>query len=163
MCVNPGPWLRQKDGGTDHVCDCCNETFQMKRMLMQHKKVHHKDKVNVCWNFSSGKCDFGDNLCWFLHSDSSERSVKEIKCNICEKVFKNQDDFMHHKKSEHSDFVQMCTNKKTCPYQNCWFHHENNEQNTEKQEVTEKILSMMEKFTHRIVKLENIINKTNQQ
>ena len=39
--------------------------------------------------------------------------------------------FMQHKKSEHSEFVQMCTNVNSCPYQNCWFHHENNEQNTE--------------------------------
>ena len=33
------------------------------------------------WNFSSGKCEFGDYLCWFLHRDSSERSLKEVKCN----------------------------------------------------------------------------------
>ena len=52
-----------------------------------------QDKVNFCWNFSSGKCDFGDNRCWFLYSDSSENPVMRIKCNICEKVFKIQDDF----------------------------------------------------------------------
>ena len=66
---------------------------------------------------------------------------------------------MQHKKSEHSEFVQMFTNANSCPYQNCWFLHEHTEQNTDKQELTEKILSMMEKFTQRIVNLENLIDK----
>ena len=90
------------------------------------------------------------------YSGGSERSKKEIKYNICEKVFKNKGDFMLHKKSEHAEIVQMCTNMNSCNYQNCWFRHE---QNNEKQEVTEKILSMMEKFTQRIVKLEKLIDK----
>jgi hypothetical protein len=47
-----------------------------------------QDKVNVCWNFSSEKCEFG-----------------EVKCNICEKVFENQGNFMQHKKSGHSKNV----------------------------------------------------------
>jgi hypothetical protein len=81
---------------------------------------------------------------------------KENECNICEKGFANIGDFMHHKKIEHADIVQMCKNTNSCTYQNCWFHHE---QNNEKEEVTEKILSMMEKFTQRIVNLENLINK----
>ena len=75
---------------------------------MQHKKEHHKDKVNVCWNFSSGKCEFGDNLCWFLPSETSESSRKENKCNICEKVCANKGDFMNHKKIEHAASVQHC-------------------------------------------------------
>ena len=37
--------------------------------------------------------------------------------------------------------------------------YKSNDQNNEIQEVTEKILSMMEKFTQRIVKLENMMNK----
>ena len=69
---------------------------------------------------------------------------------------------MHHKRSEHAEIFQMCKNMNSCPYQNCWFRHEpykSNDQNNEEQEVTEKILSMMEKFTQRIVKLENMMNK----
>ena len=151
-----------KDGVTEHACEFCAETFQTKRIVMQHKKELHKDKVNVCWNFPSGKCVFGDNLCWFLHSETSESSKNEIKCNICEKVFANKGEFMHHKRIEHAEIVQMCNNTNSCPYQNCWFRHEPNtrqEQNNEKEEVTEKILSMMEKCTQRIVKLEKMISK----
>ena len=72
---------------------------------------------------------------------------------------------MQHKRSEHAEIVQICKNMNSCPYQNCWFEqncwfrHEPYEQNNGKQEVTEKILSVIEKFTQRIVKLENMINK----
>ena len=64
---------------------------------------------------------------------------------------------MQHKKSEHSEIVQMCKNINSCLYQNCWFRHESLERNTDEQKVTEQILRMMEKFTQR--KFENIINK----
>ena len=112
---------------------------------MHHKKEHHKDKVNICWNFSSGNCEFGDSLCRFLHSGGSERTKKEIKCHLCEKVFRNEPDFMQHKKSEHAERVQLCTNLNSCSYENCWFRHELcHEQNDEKQEVTDEILR---KFT----------------
>jgi hypothetical protein len=84
---------------------------------------------------------------------------KVINHTIYVKVFENKGHFMEHKKSEHSECVQMFTSVNSCQYQNCWFRHEHNERNTDKQEVTEKILSMMEKFTQRIVKLENLINK----
>ena len=149
-----------KDGHTELVCDFCNETFPTKRMIMQHKKAHHTEKALFCWNFSSGKCGFCDDLCWFLHDGGSERSRTEIKCNICEKLFENKNNFMHHKKIEHAKNVQMCTNMKSCHYQNCWFHHEPcHDQNDEEKEVTEKMLSMMEKFTQRIVNLEKLIKK----
>ena len=146
----------QEGGWIEQVCEFCSETFQTKRLLMEHKKEHHKDKVNACWNFSSGKCEFGDNLCWFLHSETLECSRKENKCTICGKVFANKSDYMHHRKIEHAEIVQMCKNTNSCPYQNCWFRHQ---PKIEKEDITEKILSMMEKFTQRIVILENIVNK----
>ena len=66
---------------------------------------------------------------------------------------------MQHKRSEHAEIVQRCKNMNSCPDQNCWFRHEpyvSHKQIDGKQEVTEK---MMEKFTLRLVKLENMINK----
>ena len=79
---------------------------------MQHKKAFHKEKVNVCWNFSAGKCDFGDELCWFIHCENSEeKRFKEIKCSTCENVFDNVNNFMQHNKREHRDKVQKCKNK----------------------------------------------------
>ena len=62
---------------------------------MQHKKASHKENVNVCWNFSAGKCELGDDLCWFIHCNNSEETViQEIKCNTCENVFNNINNFM---------------------------------------------------------------------
>ena len=50
--------------------------------------------------------------------------------------------------------------KDSCSYQNCWFRHDAyNEQNEEQHGVTENILNLMEKITHRIVNLENSLNK----
>jgi hypothetical protein len=67
---------------------------------------------------------------------------------------------MQHNKSEHKYNVQMCRKRGSCSYQNCWFRHDaNNEQNEEQHGVTENILNLMEKITHRIVKLENSLNK----
>jgi hypothetical protein len=152
-----------KDGQKEELCEFCNEIFETKRMLMQNKKTYHKEKVNVCWNFSSGKCEYGDNLCWFIHHDNSERAnFIEIECNICDDTFDNRNNFMQHKKSEHRAQVQMCRNTDKCPYQNCWFRHGPNkcdEQNDQKQDITEQMVNMLENFTQRIMKLENIINK----
>ena len=80
---------------------------------MQHKKASHKEKVNVCWNFSAGKCELGDDLCWFIHCENSEETViKEIKCNTCENVFDNINNFMQHNKCEHMDKVK-CVKTRT--------------------------------------------------
>ena len=50
----------------------------------------------------------------------------------------------------------MCKDKDRCSYQNCWFRHDKyHEQNEEQTGVTENILNIMEKNTHRIVNLEN--------
>ena len=67
---------------------------------------------------------------------------------------------MQHNKCEHRDKVQMCKNKDRCPFQNCWFRHDkDNEQNDAQHEVTENILNIMEKITHRIVNIENLLTK----
>ena len=38
----------------------CVEKFESNRFLMEHKKRVHTERVALCWNFSSGKCDFSD-------------------------------------------------------------------------------------------------------
>ena len=106
----------------DCFCDSCRQNFDSKRMLMQHKKALHREKVNVCWHFSAGNCELGDELCWFIHSENSEETgVKEIKCHTCENIFYTTNNLMKHNKREHMDKVQMCKNKDSCSYQNCWF------------------------------------------
>ena len=67
---------------------------------------------------------------------------------------------MLHYKWEHRDKAQLCKNKDICSYQNCWFRHDKyDEQNQVQHGVTENILNIMEKIAHRIVNLENSLNK----
>ena len=141
-------------------CNFCNEGFKTKKDLMGHKKKEHSEKVDICWNFATGKCEFGADLCWFLHTNSSKSS--EIDCNICGKVFTTRNQFLNHKKMEHVTSVQQCKHEKrnSCPYgaKKCWYLHslpENNGINNVNQEVIEKIFNMMEQFTKRILTLEN--------
>ena len=64
---------------------------------------------------------------------------------------------MKHRKSEHSESVPACKNvlNGACGYgqSKCWFTHndseiENQNLNVKDQEITEKMLDMMEKITH---------------
>ena len=47
----------------------CDEAYTNKRDLMMHNKQVHIETVSPCWNFSLGNCEFGDQACWFRHSE----------------------------------------------------------------------------------------------
>ena len=44
-------------------CNLCDEEFQTRRSLMLHKKREHIANVAVCWNFTAGNCELGDDIC----------------------------------------------------------------------------------------------------
>ena len=84
------------------------------------------------------------------------------KVKNCGKVFTTLNQFLNHKKIEHVTSVQQCKHEKnnSCPYgtQKCWYLHslpKNNEVYNVNQEIIEKIENMMERFTERILNLEN--------
>ena len=158
---------------SDIKCHYCGENFQTKRDLMSHRKTTHIEKVKLCSYFGEGKCNFGDE-CWYNHSISgSNNDNTELKCRICDKMFVNRNDFMHHRKKEHTKNVPFCKNalKGSCHFgvKNCWFNHNENDisninengsgenLNDMNQEMIGKLFEMMEKFTQRIVQIENII------
>ena len=77
---------------------------------MVHSKNEHMETVNVCWEYSAGKCDPGDELCLFMHCDELQKAdFSGVNCNICWKTFQNINLFFHHKKSEHKGCL---TNKR---------------------------------------------------
>ena len=79
---------------THDLCNFCDQKFETRKHLMVHKKSEHIDKVALCWNFSAGVCELGDD---FSHSKHSTR--KEIfNCNVCEQVFNRKKDLQHPKK-----------------------------------------------------------------
>ena len=156
---------------SDIRCHYCGENFETKRDLMIHRKNAHIEKVKLCSYFAEGKCIFGDE-CWYNHSKTESNYDKtEYKCKVCDKMFLNRHDFMHHRKKQHAQNVPLCKNalKGTCHFgvKNCWFNHNENESMNENgskensndmnQEVIGKLFEMMEKFTHRIVQIENVI------
>ena len=69
-CVSIHPSKDQNSNLND--CNLCGEKFITKRSMMEHKKILHIEKVALCWNFSSGKCDFSDEFCWFIHSKNAK-------------------------------------------------------------------------------------------
>ena len=129
------------------LCNFCDDTFKSIRSLMTHKKSHHNEKLSVCSNFSAGFCAFGDKLCWFSH-DSQNEEPAEVNCNICSKTFHDLTDYLQHKKNEHVETLKECKNKE-CRFgeQSCWYHHVN-QPKKDKQEITEKIFSMMEMWKY---------------
>ena len=141
---------------------------------MEHRKETHIEKVQQCSYFLEGNCDFNDE-CWYVHSSTQSDGVIEFKCRICDNKFSNKKTFMQHRKKDHVQNVVFCKNalKGTCHFgaKNCWFNHHDNEitytsenetengeylQNTN-QEMMEKLFEMMEKFTQRIIQIENKI------
>ena len=74
---------------------------------------------------------------------------------------------MKHKKEQHIEIIPICKNSKngSCMFGplNCWFNHTNIHENQknhinndmENNEMIRKLFDMMEKFTNRLMKIEN--------
>ena len=149
-----------EDQSNDIKCYFCDNRFKTKSEIMTHRKKEHVEKVDACRLFSEGKCYLGDMDCWYTHSESN----KTFKCKYCENEFKNRYDFMKHRKEEHPQFVPNCRKETngTCQFgaHNCWFKHieiENSNEHTnidKNQELIGKLFNMVEKFTQRILELE---------
>ena len=152
-------------------CYHCGDNFPEKKDLMNHRKLIHIEKVKPCSYFLEGHCNFEDE-CWYNHSITGSNDLKtEFKCRVCDNIFIDRNDFMKHRKKEHVQNVVFCKNalKGTCKFgaKKCWFNHNENEmsyisQNVEdsdnlNNEMIAKIFEMMEKFTERIVQIENKI------
>ena len=163
-CVN----IHQNPHQNDSMMGCkfCGENFETLSSLMKHKKRVHTEKVALCWNFSSGKCEFSDDSCWFSHSKDL-KVMDNFKCNICQHIFKTKSEVHYHQKREHVRSNPYC-NKRKCTYgaEKCWFQHTENEQqedNLNKNcEITSKLFGMMETFTNRIINLEKQMEMTSQ-
>jgi hypothetical protein len=57
--------------------------------LMKHKKDRHTENVNICWNFVCNNCEFGDERCWFLHKNGTEKQFD------CTKFCQDLQKFIH--------------------------------------------------------------------
>jgi hypothetical protein len=91
-----------------------------------------------------------------------------MPCTSCDKTFPVKATLLQHRKNNHLESVQTCSNMISgfCKYgsEKCWFKHDkndnndNNEKQNDNEEVIEKIFQMMEKFIHQIVDIKEINN-----
>ena len=157
-------------------CHYCEDKFKSKSEVMAHRKLVHIEKVQFCKNFNDGKCYFGDT-CWFSHDPTSRTLCQEYKCSFCDEEFEIKSVFMNHRKAKHSENIQTCKNEITgsCQYgsQKCWFNHDkiqinenansienmNHMENGQNYEMMQKLVEMVEKYTQRIISLENSMVK----
>ena len=151
-------------------CNFCAKKFETKKELMVHKKKEHREKVKVCWNYSSGKCEFVENDCWFLHTNTLNVKLdsKQLTCSSCDETFPVLPELLKHRKKEHTDLIAPCRNilKGACKFgkSKCWFIHDNIENsnesedtvnlNNENNDVIQKLFKMMETMTERIIQME---------
>ena len=163
ICTDPTV-QKEKEENLSKSCEYCEDKFASLRELMHHKKNQHAENVNPCWNYASGKCDFGDDKCWFIHK--SENGGR-FECTSCETTFAVQAKLLQHRKQNHIDSVQSCRNMVSgaCKYgiEKYWFNNsdlinENGEKLNDNEEVVEKIFKMMEKFTKQLVEIKEVNN-----
>ena len=72
-------------------CFICNEIFETKSQMMQHRKREHRDKVRSCVNYLQNKCDFLSQSCWFLHDDDDDKEM-EVENNEKEQVKESKEE-----------------------------------------------------------------------
>ena len=96
-------------------CHNCEQTFQKKQDLMQHRKAEHLEKIKICKYFEEGNCNF-NNSCWYKHTtdviskDTNVYSEQEFKCNSCGTAFKGRGDLIIHRKQVHYNTISQCKN-----------------------------------------------------
>ena len=120
-------------------------------------KIHHNKRskdCNFCDNEIGNKDEIVDHndkkaeeiVYKYQRSESEEE--KSVPCNWCEKSFKTKGDDMHHKKREHTDYVQNCWNfiSGLCEFNedSCWFKHspKNDEEKPQERSISATFVIM---------------------
>ena len=152
-------WTEHEEDEDGHInCKFCDEKFANVANLMMHKKIKHREKINSCQNFNAGGCPFQDKKCWFLHIKSNE----SFECSICDQTFSSKSHFMLHRKYQHTEMVQNCKNIECVFEESCWFRHEhedtqlNKEKTNENEKYMQKLLEIVEKLSEKVSNLEKV-------
>ena len=120
-----------------------NEELVMKNNKLKEriKTINqHKFTKNVHTNLNKISENLNVETCQNLNVETSENlhvedqfkfNVEHFNCYQCENTFKTLKLLMTHRKSLHKTRTK-CRNVQTCKYfENCWFSHENNNEDTE--------------------------------
>ena len=121
-------------------CKFCGEFYQNQTEYMRHKKQMHTETVSTCWNYLVGTCEYGDQACWFMHSEPVKSS--NMRCKICDKTFSNKPEYHIHRKQHHTALLTPCSNAHNCKYGDelCWFAHgERNQSDNVEETAKDKV------------------------
>lgn len=129
-CVDELRWHLQSVHGIgdyeyNFACKICRKPFDIKSDLMYHVKKEHRRSMAHCKYFQNDQCNFTDEKCWFVHEKETE-TLKKYKCGICGNVFETKNNFMTHRKTEHTHQVKQCINhiNNKCVFdKKCWYIH----------------------------------------
>jgi KRAB domain-containing zinc finger protein len=95
-------------------CETCGKKFNEKIGLKSHQKTHDKNRAKP---FKCQRCDFStdDNRSFKMHQKSHEYQDKKflaikdaIKCEKCQKFYKNKSALKQHMKQVHPDVPYQC-------------------------------------------------------
>ena len=76
-------WIKNYIGFKSFLsCHYCGNNFKTRNDLMMHNKRNHTEKVQLRRNNVEYKCDFGDNMCWFIHDNVQSLYA----CSVCKKT-----------------------------------------------------------------------------
>ena len=101
-------------------CYTCDLEFEGFKNLMRHRKAKHPSNKK-CKNLEKG-CTYGVD-CWYVHEEdlmetdeSNDNFGNENYCHVCKADFVTKNNYMKHKKKEHTDRVAICEHflKKRC-------------------------------------------------
>ena len=59
-------------------CDLCEETFINRKDFLFHKKKKHSSTILQCEKFLKGECSRADDMCWFIHSRTSNDKANVV-------------------------------------------------------------------------------------
>ena len=134
-------------------CTDCSEQFSDHWNLMNHIKVKHEEKRELCKHYNKGHCSFSYNECWFLHekTSTSTQSVKRIEskeseeheCYMCHNKFNTKSGMMRHRQQLHPEGLRECREDLdgNCSHGDvrCWYKHKSSERNQDFHEVSENL------------------------
>ena len=92
------------------------------------------------------------------------RTIDKFKCVSCEMSFSKKAQFLRHKKLHHKEEVSICKQYEPgkCVFGDwmCWFIHETENKNKEKnnsedESLIKRLVDMVEKLTKRVIEIED--------
>ena len=97
-----------------NYCDICDEIFLAPSEVIKHMKSKHGPDVIVQPLNKSDNMDVDDD---------KEDTSDHIKCNICDKMFKDKREMSKHRKTTHITF-KPCKNILNCSFgEDCFYSH----------------------------------------